>query len=277
MISVADALVKLGAPDQALSTGSVFVNGVRAARREQLLGPDDLLEIYTTVPGTQRSRVLEQRDGLLLLEKPAALASEPTRQGNASVAQQLAAELGRRVHLHSRLDVGVSGLLLASTSRAARAHVEALRARGQLGRQYLGIAAAAPAALEGVWNAPVTHHRRARAARTRYRALASIERPVPPRTLTLLMLEPLTGRTHQLRQHCAQHGLPLVGDRRYGGPLCLMATTGSVLAPARILLHAARIMLIDMRGQPWQVSLPSLELEQFWQTSGGDIAAFESA
>jgi len=276
-LSLADALDRVGASKQLLLAGSVFVNGSRATHAEQRLSPGDWLEVYPALPTVQRARIVERRDGLLVIEKPAALASEPTRQGAASVAEQVAAELGRNVHLHSRLDVGVSGLLVASTSRAARAHVDALRAKGQLERVYLGMSSTAPATSTGDWQASVTHHGKSRAARTRYQVLATLSRPAPLHTLTLLELEPVTGRTHQLRQHCAQHGVPLIGDRRYGGTSRLVTQDGSVLEPGRILLHAACLTLSDLGGRPWRVTLPSPELERFWQLCGGDSAAFRKA
>jgi 23S rRNA pseudouridine1911/1915/1917 synthase len=53
---------------------------------------------------------------------------------------------------------------------------------------------------------------------------------------TLLQVELETGRTHQIRLHCAGRGYPVLGDRRYGSP--------SDLKPPRMALHA-RLLAFD--------------------------------
>jgi 23S rRNA pseudouridine955/2504/2580 synthase len=62
----------------------------------------------------------------------------------------------------------------------------------------------------------------------------------------LLALWPRTGRTHQLRVHCAAMGCPILGDRKYGGEAALLAA----VADARLLhQHARRIVLPHPSGK----------------------------
>ena len=59
-----------------------------------------------------------------------------------------------------------------------------------------------------------------------------------------LELEPLTGRTHQLRVHCAAIGHPIVGDGKYGGQAAFL--TGSI--SRKMHLHARRLIIDDPAG-----------------------------
>ena len=62
----------------------------------------------------------------------------------------------------------------------------------------------------------------------------------------MLALWPRTGRTHQLRVHCAEMGCPILGDRKYGGEEAELTT----IADARKLyLHARRITLPHPSGK----------------------------
>jgi 23S rRNA pseudouridine955/2504/2580 synthase/23S rRNA pseudouridine1911/1915/1917 synthase len=92
------------------------------------------------------------------------------------------------------------------------------------------------------------HGRDSVPARTRYAVVA-----VSPEGPALLAVAPETGRTHQIRVHAAHAGAPLVGDRVYGGPARVTLASGCVVAPRRIALHAARVVVPDSRGRPWVV------------------------
>jgi 23S rRNA pseudouridine1911/1915/1917 synthase len=69
-------------------------------------------------------------------------------------------------------------------------------------------------------------------AATRYRTLRAAA------SAALVLAEPETGRTHQIRVHLAHVGAPLLGDARYGGP----RRVGEVSIP-RVLLHARRLVI----------------------------------
>lgn len=273
-------LRELGVSEQALARGAVFVNRERQTRADRLVCANDVVEVYPTHRGTQdRCQVIERRGELLLVDKPAALASEPTRLGGSdSVAEQLAAVLGARVHVHSRLDVGVSGLTLVALGERARKHVERLRSRGAYHRHYLGLASGAFANDAGVWQGKLGKGRDARDAETRYRVVERVMHTGSPSTLALLALAPITGRTHQLRLQCAEAGAPLLGDKLCRGVQRVVTSNGSVVGLGRIMLHAARVALTDVDGQPWQVVLPPPhEVTDLWTTVGGSHEALAAA
>jgi 23S rRNA pseudouridine955/2504/2580 synthase/23S rRNA pseudouridine1911/1915/1917 synthase len=96
--------------------------------------------------------------------------------------------------------------------------------------------------------------------------------------VTLLALAPFTGRTHQLRVHASHAGAPLLGDRVYGGPVRLTRPNGSVLPLSRIALHAARVVVPDARGEPFEVRAPIPDaLESWWLSLGGEASAWDTA
>ncbi|PPQ40906.1 RNA pseudouridine synthase, partial [Rhodopseudomonas palustris] len=64
----------------------------------------------------------------------------------------------------------------------------------------------------------------------------------PPTQLTWLALEPITGRTHQLRVHCAAMGWPIFGDNIYGN--------GPRFGEPRLHLHAREIVIPLSRNKP---------------------------
>ncbi|HKO53979.1 MAG TPA: pseudouridine synthase, partial [Polyangiaceae bacterium] len=115
------------------------------------------------------------------------------------------------------------------------------------------------------------------AAHTDYACVASAVLPrATPNALSLLALAPLTGRTHQLRVHCAAHGLPLLGDRAYGGASRFTSDSGAVTALDRIALHAAWVEL--PLSAPFRVESPTPAfLLDIWRAFAGDSAAFEDA
>jgi 23S rRNA pseudouridine955/2504/2580 synthase len=69
-----------------------------------------------------------------------------------------------------------------------------------------------------------------------------------------LELRPLTGRTHQLRAHCAALGTPILGDRKYGGEAAFLA--GSQIS-RRLHLHARSIELRRAGGEALRVAAPA--------------------
>ena len=279
--AIVDKMVSLGAP----STARIFLNG-RPAERDELVDPGDRVELWPhrraqPVSGESLQdavKVLAQRDGVVLVDKPAGVPTDTTRSGQRSVVSALLSHFkGGKVHVVSRLDVGVSGVLIATLGRDANRRVEERRREGRLVKRYVAIV---EGALEGqgewTWrlgkvrdrggrfrSAPEGHE--PRDARSRWRSLAVAERA------TMLMLEPVTGRMHQLRAHAALAGHPLYGDGLYRGATTITEANGRVVSVERIALHA------------WEAGVPHLvarspvpdELVALWETLGGQAADWE--
>ncbi len=89
----------------------------------------------------------------------------------------------------------------------------------------------------------------------------------------MLSVEPITGRTHQIRVHASDAGAPLLGDRDYGGQTRLTLANGRTVAPARIALHAARV---EVDGLVAIAPIPP-ELAALWSALGGERDAWTRA
>ncbi len=235
-------------------------------------------------------QILQQYRGLAFVDKPAGLQTEPDARTSDTVVSRAAAQLGlepARVHALSRLDTGVSGVVTLGLTPDARRMVQGWRERGLFKRRYVALAAGRSSAPSGAWTESIGRAagslraivgRNAESAHTNYEIIASSlpsERATPSH-VHLLALAPQTGRTHQLRVHCAAHGLPLLGDRAYGGASRLISTNGSVRALERIALHAAWVELpLD---EPLRVTSPNPPwLLEIWHDFQGVDADFANA
>ena len=202
-----------------------------------------------------RALILHQDDALLVLNKPAGLAV----QGGTGTRRHLDGMLpalangGERPRLVHRLDRDTSGLLVvARTARAAARLTEAFR-QHRVDKLYWALVIGRPALPAGQIDQPLARQGERSAAdagglaaRTRYRSVARAGR-----IATWLALQPLTGRTHQLRAHCALLGTPIMGDRKYGG-----AAACPEGAPAGLMLHAREIRLPHPDGGVLELAAP---------------------
>jgi tRNA pseudouridine32 synthase/23S rRNA pseudouridine746 synthase len=165
------------------------------------------------------------RDGLMLvIDKPAGFAVHRGPKGGPSLEDYFDAlrfGLPRNPALAHRLDKDTSGCLVLGRHRKALALLGKLFKQGKVGKCYWAVVEGSPDAEEGRidialgkfdeqrgwWMKPDT---KGQPAETTWKVMGR------GRDLTWLALEPLTGRTHQLRVHCAEMGFPVLGDNIYG-------------------------------------------------------------
>ena len=177
------------------------------------------------------------RDGLMLVvDKPAGLPVHRGPKGGGSLEDHFDAlrfGLPRAPALAHRLDKDTSGCLVLGRHRKALAHLGVLFKHGKVGKTYWAVVEGGPEAAEGTIDLPLGRLNKERGwwmkpdpdglpSTTRYQVLGR-QPPAAPepgspaaRAITWLALEPVTGRTHQLRVHCAASGFPIVGDDIYG-------------------------------------------------------------
>jgi tRNA pseudouridine32 synthase / 23S rRNA pseudouridine746 synthase len=165
------------------------------------------------------------RDGLMLVvDKPAGIAVHKGPKGGQSLEDFFGAlrfGLPRAPSLAHRLDRDTSGCLVLGRHRKALATLGRLFKAGSVGKTYWALVEGGPAEPEGRIEMPL-----GRLDETRGWWMKPDPQGQPATTLwrvlgraagsTWLALEPLTGRTHQLRVHCAAMGWPIVGDAIYG-------------------------------------------------------------
>ena len=229
--------------------------------------------------------VLYRDDQVMALDKPAGLAV----QGGSGQARHLdgllealrfeAAEPPRLVH---RLDKDTSGVLVLARSRAAaRALTEAFR-DNRVEKSYWAAVLGVPRKAVGLIDLPLAKglgaagERMLPAERDGQPALSLYALAEQAGTAAAwLLLRPLTGRTHQLRVHCAALGHPILGDGKYGGR---EAFPKGLTGLKRVQLHAREIALPhpeDGTTLRLQAPLPA-DMAETWAALGFDQAAGEA-
>ena len=162
---------------------------------------------------------------MLVIDKPAGIPVHAGPRGGPNLEagfDALRFGLPRPPALAHRLDRDTSGCLVLGRHPKALRRLGALFAAGKIEKVYWAIVVGMPAEPEGTIDAPLRKETRrtgwrmeidpaGQRAVTGYRVLASGD------GRSWLELRPRTGRTHQIRVHCAALGCPVVGDPTYGG------------------------------------------------------------
>ena len=190
-------------------------------------------------PPALAARILLLRDDVLVLDKPAGLSVHRGPRGGASIEDWLEAlRMGKR-HLPQpahRLDTDTAGCLVLGRTKPALAALGRIFAEGRAEKTYWAVLRGTPAADEGIIEAPLRKvssaargwrmevHPAGQPAVTHWRVLGRGD------GMAWVELRPRTGRTHQLRVHCAAQGWPILGDPLYG-----QATPGGLHLLARAI------------------------------------------
>ncbi len=197
---------------------------------------------------------LDPRRRYAVVDKPAGLLSVPGKGQNkqdCAAARVRAAfpDASGPLVVH-RLDMDTSGLLVFGLDVEAQKHLSRQFEQRRVEKAYTALVAGVPESETGIIDVPMrldVDHRpvqivdfeQGRPAVTHWR----IEAIEPDRTR--LRLEPQTGRTHQLRVHCAHMGWPILGDVLYG------PQPQTAEAAPRLLLHAAELGFLDPSDGAW--------------------------
>lgn len=208
-----------------------YVNGEAAHTDHPVAIGDEILvcldeaqpETYAPEPGALE--ILYEDEWLLAADKPGGLLIHPSSARNSgTLANYLLhyyCQTGQSCAVHpvSRLDRDTFGVVLFAKNAHVHAKMCELSRGGQIEKCYRAAVFGAPEASEGVVQAPIARcagrsllrciSPEGKPARTEYRLLSSHG------GASLLELRPITGRTHQLRLHCAFLGCPILGDGQY--------------------------------------------------------------
>jgi 23S rRNA pseudouridine1911/1915/1917 synthase len=249
-----------------VSAGAAYVDGRRCLDAARVLRAGQKVVVVLEEGGTAADAPLPPRpalsvlfedEALLVVDKPAGIAAQPTlsRRGD-SLLDAVEAYLGRPGGLVHRLDRETSGVTVFGKSPEAIAALAAEFREGRAQKRYL--AATAPLAqAEGEIGLRLSkdpsrpgRYRASRTANgvtahTRYRRLWGSE------AFALVELLPTTGRTHQLRAHLRALDAPILGDVLYGG-----ARAADGLDAPRCLLHAQGLALRAPRGEARRFEAP---------------------
>ena len=166
--------------------------------------------------------ILYEDDWLLVVEKPAGMLIHPSRAKNDGTLANFVAGYYRKTgqksafHPMTRLDRDTFGIVLL----AKNAHVHTLLQDMNVVKTYHALTFGWGAEDRGIIDAPIARkplpsllreiNPEGKPSQTEYRILERNE------AICKLALRPVTGRTHQLRVHCAYMGFPILGDPQYG-------------------------------------------------------------
>ena len=207
----------------------LFVNGV-PRHTDYPVAPGDVITVPLEEPEPQYPAqegsltILYEDEHILAVDKPAGMLIHPSRsQFTDTLANFVAGyyqKNGQAAAFHpvTRLDRDTFGVVLLGKN----SHTHALLSQNPLEKTYEALVYGAPTQAEGVIDAPIARRPlpsllrqvspEGKPSLTRYRVLSRQEKTA------VLALTPVTGRTHQLRVHCAYMGFPIVGDPQYGSP-----------------------------------------------------------
>lgn len=231
-----------------IDAGCVYVDGRRCRVAGRIVHAGARVRFEDSSPAeiesSQPLPILFADDRIVVIDKPAGMPSAATRQGARGTAleelrrQLLSSDAPGDLHLVHRLDTVTSGVLVFARDAAAASRLGTQFAEGLVRKTYVAVVQGVPARETGVIEAPLAQRAGqafvdpgGRPARTLWRRVTDDGRRAT------LVVEPTTGRMHQIRAHLAHIGHPIVGDRRYGGP-----------PEERVLLHALRIELRHPEG-----------------------------
>ncbi|MBR6206041.1 MAG: RluA family pseudouridine synthase [Oscillospiraceae bacterium] len=241
------------------TAGALSVNG-EPSFTDRILHPGDVLTADVDacephcdlIPEGGVLSVLYEDDGLLAVNKPAGLLIHPTHSRfGGTLCNRAAGYLLDKgeppiVHAVNRLDRDTSGVVLLAKNSYMHALLTGVLKEPSAGKTYLAVVCGTMPGQEGVIDSPIARAEPTDMKRetrpdgqpsfTQWQVLAETE------GLSLLALFPRTGRTHQLRVHCAHLGCPLLGDRLYGTPDSLALSER--YAVHAHLLHASRLQFI---------------------------------
>ena len=166
--------------------------------------------------------VLYEDDHILAVDKPAGMLIHPSHSKNTGTLANLVAGFYAKTnqksafHPLTRLDRDTFGVVLV----AKNSHIHSLLQQTEVEKIYHALVFGGPAEDAGLIDAPIARREQpsllrcidpsGKPSQTAFRVLDRRQE------ICLLELRPLTGRTHQLRLHCAYRGFPILGDPQYG-------------------------------------------------------------
>jgi tRNA pseudouridine32 synthase/23S rRNA pseudouridine746 synthase len=206
-------------------------------------------------PPHEGLRILHLSKQMIVLDKPEGLLTVPGRGDDRAdcLLSRVQLEFPDAMIVH-RLDLATSGIVVMGRGPKYQRELSILFQDRKVEKRYQALVDGLMEQDEGLVDLPMivdwpnrpkqkVDFELGRPSQTRYRVLARDEE----KNITRVELEPITGRSHQLRVHMDSLGHPILGDDLYGTPV-------SQGKASRLMLHACRLMLIHpATGKPLDI------------------------
>ena len=234
-----------------IEIGGVHLSARRMRRCSVTVSAGDKIEVYVdalpldTAPLSDE-RIIYRDHDLIVIDKPAGMPTQPTpaRYKGTVYAelQNLLADSQRSgqrpsIGMVQRLDQDTSGVMVFSIHPRAHKKMTEQFLTHAIDKTYWALIDGIPDAAEGKFSSQLARRRSTnlmvsvakggKPAETRYRLLQSMNH------VSMVEVDLVTGRSHQIRVHFSEAGMPLLGDQAYGGP----KRVADVVIP-RQMLHA---------------------------------------
>lgn len=194
-------------------------------------------------PANQGLDILYEDDSLLVVNKPSGLLSVPGRGEHKQdcLMSRVQEKYPEAMNVH-RLDMDTSGVMVLARNSQIQRQLSLLFQERELRKRYITVVDGRVATASGMIDLPlicdwpnrprqIVDHKQGKPSKTLYKVLwRNIEE-----NTTRLELEPVTGRSHQLRVHMQSLGHPILGDKLY-------ADDEAQAKSARLLLHALSLI-----------------------------------
>lgn len=248
-----------------LRSGYITVNGEKARPNQRpRMGDKICINMPTTtetlVPEHSPVDILLEDPEFAVINKPAGIIMHPgSGVSCGTLAHRLVAKFPethlvghpKRPGIVHRLDKETSGVVVVARTSEIYLHLTQAFERREIQKRYLLIVNGTPRSEQGIVEAPIGRH----PSRRTHMAVTSNGRPSKTYykvldksgSQALVQVQPITGRTHQIRVHMAAIGHPIVGDSTYG----TKSPDG-----LRTLLHAWTIEFTDHIDRSWLVACP---------------------
>lgn len=225
-----------GLAKRIIDIGGAHLAGRRVRRCSQQVAAGDTVEVFVDNQPLQpmcleQKHILYQDRDVIVLDKPAGMATQPapSRYQGTVYAELLKLlkdpkrkDQSPSIGMVQRLDRDTSGVMVFSIhQRAHKKLTEAFKGR-DVEKKYWALISGCPREEQGIFSSLLAKRRSTnlmvsvakggKQAETRYRLLQSMA------LASLVEVELITGRSHQIRAHFSEAGLPLLGDVAYGGP-----------------------------------------------------------
>ena len=209
----------------------IFVNGI-PRHNDYQVAVGDVITVPLDEPSPDyppeagELTVLYEDEHILAVDKPAGMLIHPSRATNTgTLANRVLAyyqKTGQQSAFHpiTRLDRDTFGVVLLAKNAHVHALLTELQEQGRIQKTYEALVCGGPDTDSGSIHAPIARrplpsllryvNQDGKPSHTEYRVLERVD------GYTRLSLTPVTGRTHQLRVHCAHMGFPILGDPQYG-------------------------------------------------------------